>query len=311
MDVINQVLVIFLLMFTGFICAKIKLIGREEANRFSSFILNLTLPAMQVTALQRPFSPELLGECGTVLLISLGMHIFFFVLAFLYPRLIGMSGPERGVHRYAIIFSNSGFIGYPMVEAVLGPAYLFHAVVFNIPFNFLAYSIGAWLISKEGKRGLSLSWKTFINPTFTAAFLGFLFFIGSVSLSPPLYRTIKMIGDITAPLSMIVIGVTLAQADFRRIFGSRRLYLTTAMRLVIAPALWVCLCGAAGIRGPVLTLTALIAAMPAGSTTSILASIYDVSAEEGSCLVFLSTLFCVVTIPLMVLALTRIFLYIF
>lgn len=284
-------------MLMGFGCAKAGLFGKEAANWFSVCILKLTLPALQITSLQRPFSWELLGQAGRTMALSLGMYIFFFLLAFLYTCLGGFSGSDRGVHRYGVIFSNCGFLGYPMVEAVLGSAYLFHAVVYNIPFNLLAYSVGAGLIAKAGRRGLAITWRTFINPIVGAALGGFGLFIFSISLPEVLYLPLKMLGDITTPLSMLVIGISLAQVRGRHIFGTPRLYVTVLMRLAGAPALWAGICWLAGVRGELLILAVLIGAMPIASTTSILASLYGVSGEEASCLVFLSTLLCVITVP--------------
>jgi predicted permease len=289
-------------MLTGFISAKLKVIGPEMAEHSSAFIMNVSLPAMLLSSFQRPFSRELLGEAGAALFISALIYGFSFLLAYFYPRLLRIQGPERGVHRYGVIFSNCGFIGYPMVEAILGPAYVFHAVIFNIPFSFLAYSIGAWLVSKEGERALAVSWKTFANPSVIATFIGFLLFICSATLPGPVYRSVKMIGDITSPLSMIVIGITLAQAKPGQVFGRWRIYVTVAMRLAILPALAAMACYAFGIRGPLLMLAVLITAMPCGSSTSIMASLYRSAPEEAGSLVFLSTVLCMFTIPAVVLA---------
>ncbi|GHV69839.1 transporter [Spirochaetia bacterium] len=307
MNIISQVLVLFFLMLAGFVTARLKATGPEMAGHFSSFIINFTLPAMLFASFQRPFSRELLGEGALALGLSAVTYAVAFAVAFIYPRLMGMPGPERGVHRYAIIISNCGFIGYPMVEAILGPSYVFHAVIFNIPFSFLAYSVCAWLISKEGKNVLSVSWKTFANPNVIATFLGLIFFLCSLRLPEPLYRAVKMTGDITSPLSMIVIGITLAQANIRQIFGRWRIYVTTALRLLILPMAAALLFYFIGVRGPLLMLAVLITAMPVGSTTSILASLYRVAPEEASSLVFLSTLLCMFTVPLLMFIMQRFF----
>lgn len=289
-------------MLIGFVSAKLKITGSEMAEHSSAFIMNVSLPAMLLASFQRPFSKELLGEAGAALFISTVIYGISFILAYFYPRILGMNGPERGAHRYGVIFSNCGFIGYPMVEAILGPAYVFHAVIFNIPFSFLAYSVGAWLVSKEGDRALSISWKTFANPSVAATFIGFLLFVFSIPLPDPLYRSIRLTGDITSPLSMIVIGITLAQAKPGQIFGRWRIYVTVAVRLAVLPALAALACYAFSIRGPLLMLAALITAMPCGASTSIMASLYRAAPEEAGSLVFLSTVLCMFTIPAVVIA---------
>jgi len=298
MDTVTPVLVLFFLMLTGFVCAKIKVTGPEMAGHFSSFIINITLPALLFVSFQRPFSLELLREAGLVFGLSILVYGLSIFIAVIYPGLLKMKGPERGVHRYAIVISNSGFIGYPMVEAFLGPAFLFHAVIFNIPYSFLAFSICAWFISKEGDYSLKINLKTFLNPNVIATFLGLLFFLFSIRLPDFLYRCFKMTGEMTSPLSMIVIGTTLAQADVRQIFGRWRIYVTVLMRLLLLPAIVGVIFYLLGIRGPIFLLGILITAMPAGSSTSILASLYRVTPQEAGSLVFMSTALCMVTVPL-------------
>jgi predicted permease len=268
------------------------------ARHFSSFIINITLPAMLFATFQRPFSKELMREGGIAFFLSVLVYGFSFLTAFVYPRILRMKGPERGVHRYALIISNCGFIGYPLVEAVLGPSYLFHAVIFNIRFGLLAFSVCAWLISKEGESSLRVTWKTFCNSSVTATALGLFCFIFSLSLPEPLFRSLKMTGDMTSPLSMILIGTTLAQANIRQVFGRWQVYVTTAMRLLILPGLIGLILYLLGIRGPLFVMGILITAMPVGSSTSILATLYKTAPEEASSLVFLSTLLCMVTVPL-------------
>ena len=301
MNAISSGLVLFLLMLTGFICAKIKITGPEIANYFSRFVICISLPALLLTSFQQPFSRELLRETGLVFFISTLIFAVSFFVALIYPRIMKMKGPERGVHRYAIIIPNSGFIGYPMVEAILGPAFLFHAAIYNITFTSMSLSLCAWLIAKEGKQSLKISWKTFVNQIVIATLVGFLFFIFAIRLPGPLYRSLKMLGDATSPLSMIVIGTTLAQANIRQVFGRPGIYVTVIIRLLALPVLAGVVSYILGIRGPLLAMTVLLTAMPAGSSTSLLASLYQTAAEEASSLVFLSTVLNMVTVPLIML----------
>jgi len=301
METATPVLVLFFLMLTGFVCAKIKITGPEMARHFSSFIINITLPALLFVSFQRPFTFELLREAGITFGLSILVYGLSILIALIYPQLLNMKGPEKGVHRYAIIISNSGFIGYPMVEAFLRPAFLFHAVIFNIPYSFLAFSICAWFISKEGKYPLKLNWKTFLNPNVIATFLGLVFFLLSIKLPDFLYRSFKMTGDMTSPLSMILIGTTLAQANLRQVFGRWQIYVTVLMRLILLPAIVGVIFYILGLRGHIFLLGILITAMPVGSATSILASLYQTTPEEAGSLVFMSTTLCMVTVPLVML----------
>lgn len=304
MDILQQVLVLFFLIVIGYAGRKARFLDDAAVAHFSSFILNITLPALILVSLQKPFSMALLSEAAAIFGVSIAFYAFSFLFAFFYPVLLRLGTKQRGVHRYAVIFSNVGFMGYPVVEAFLGSEALFHLAIFNIPFNFLAFSVGAWLISREGSKPLRLSWRTFVNPSVGATLLGFIFFLASVRLPLPLFNALKMTGDITSPLSMIVIGTILARMDPRKVFGRFPVYITVVVRLAILPACIGFLLYAAGFRALLFALPVLMTAMPVAANTSILASVYEADVEEASSLVFLSTLLCIVSIPLVAIFLS-------
>ncbi|MDR0512230.1 MAG: AEC family transporter [Treponema sp.] len=305
---LSQIMVLFILMAAGFLCCKLKVVPKEAAQYFSSFGMKVTFPCLIITSFNRPFSSELLGEAGTAIFVAFSVYAFAFLIALLYPHILRMKGPERGVHRYTIIVSNSVFIGFPVVEAVLGTAYLFHVALFNLPLFLVGLTAGLWLIAKENKTSPSsvLSWKLFVTPPVIATVAGFVMFLFSVSLPAPLQQGISLIGGITTPLFMIIIGISMAQADVRRIFGNGKIYVTVFVRLVAVPFLTALFCLLVGIRGNLLILAVLISAMPAASTTTVIASVYGVAVEEAGAIVVLSTLLSLATIPLVMLVLNHV-----
>jgi len=301
-QVTGQVLILFLLISTGFVSYKLKITTKEAAAHFSSFVMKIPLPCMILASFFRPFSRELLGEAAATLGIAFAIYGFALLLALGYPYVLGIKGPERGVHRYALFISNSGMVGFPVVEAVLGPMYIFHASIYNVPANILAFSVGLWLIAKEGGKAPAFSWKIFVSPLFIITIIGFFMFLFSIRLPWPLEQSIRAMGSVTTPLAMAVIGISIAQADLKKLFGRWRLYVTVFTRLLVVPALVGLACYLAGVRGPLLTLPVILTAMPAGSTTTIFASVYDVAVEEAGSIVALSIVLCAVTIPLVVIA---------
>jgi len=301
--VFSQVSVLLFLMAIGFLSFKLKITTKEASEYFSSFAMKITLPCMTLNSFRRPFSTELLGEAAASIVMSCTVFGVCLLICWIYPRLLKIKGPERGVHRYAILISNSGFVGYPLVEAIMGPSYLFHAVIFNMPGSFLAFSIGAWFVAKERGKTTALSWKLFITPPFVATVVGFFMFLFSLHLPAPLALAVKMAGDITIPLSMMVIGISLAQAKIKQMLGSWRIYVTVFARLLLIPALIGLICYFIGFKTSILMLAVILSATPVGSSTSILASVYNVATEEAGSLVALSTMLCAITIPLIVIVL--------
>jgi len=301
-QVTGQVLVLFILISIGFVSYKLKITTKEAAAYFSSFVMKIPLPCMIIASFLRPFNMELLEEAARTLGIAFAVYGFALLLALSYPYILGIKGPERGVHRYAIFISNSGLFGFPVIEAVLGPAYIFHASIYNVPANILAFSVGLWLIAKEGGKAPAFSWKAFVNPLFIATIIGFIMFLFSIRLPWPIEQSIRISGSVSTPLAMAVIGISIAQADQKKLFGRWRIYVTVLTRLLVIPALVGLACYLAGIRGPLLILPVILASMPAGSTTTIIASVYDVAVEEAGSITALSVVLCAITIPLVVIA---------
>jgi len=298
MDVSSQVLVLFLLIAIGWIARKAGVIDDAAIGKFSAFVINVTLPALILVSLQRSFTGDLLKEAGIILGISLSIYAASFGLAFVYPKLIGAGKRERGVHSYAIIFSNVGYMGYPVIEAILGKDALFLLAIYNIPFNLFAFGFGAWFISRDGNRKLKLDWRMLLNPCVVATVVGFVLFLFSFEYPPVLGRALRMTGDITSPLSMIVIGAILGRMDPRVVFGRWRTYVTSAVRLALWPALVGLAVYALGLRGTLLALPVLVLALPVAASTPIVANVYAGDVDSGSALVFISTLACALTIPL-------------
>ena len=295
-------LVIFLLMAFGFLGSKFNVTTKEAAAYFSSFGLKIALPCLILSSFLRPFTRELLGEAGIALAAAFSVYAFAFLLAWAYPYVLKIKGPERGVHRYSLIVSNSGFMGFPVIEAVLGPFYLFHVAIFNVPLGLLAFSVGVWLIAKEEGKAPAFSWKFFVNAPVVATVAGFAIFLFSIPLPAPLEQSIRLVGGMTTPLFMVIIGISIAQADIKRLFGRWRIYVTTSMRLIVVPILMAVFCYLIGIRGNLLVLSVLLTAMPVASTTSVIATMYGVAAEEASSIVVFSTIVSAATIPLTLLA---------
>ena len=301
--VAGQVLVLVILMAVGFVSFKLKITNREAASYFSSFVLKITLPCLILNSFHHAYSRELLGEAGTTIAAAFAIYGFSFLLSLAYPYILRMKGPERGVHRYALFIPNSGLVGFPVIEAVMGPLYLFHASLFNIPSHIMAFSVGIWIVAKESGKASSISRKMFLNAPIICTVAGFFMFLFSITLPAPLEKSISYVGNMTTPLSMAVIGITIAQANIKHMLGYWRVYVTVFVRLLLIPALVFIVCYFVGVRGPMLILPVIITATPAGSTTSILASVYGIAEEEAGAIVALSTMLCAITIPLVVFGL--------
>jgi len=298
-----------MLMAVGFAAGRLGVLKTDTTRSLSRFLVDFTLPAIIVMSMQRPFSPELRDQALRILLVSSVVYAASFPLAYAVTAAYRKaSGPELGVHRFAMCFSNVAFMGFPVAEALLGKESLFILSIYNIPFQLLAFSVGIVMIAGRrtgqgvearapGARALA-SLKVLKNPAIASALVGFALFLGSVRIPEPFSSALELLGGMTTPLAMVVIGAVLSQTRLAGVARNRRLWLTSAYRLVAFPVLVLAGARAMGLSGLELSVPVLVAAMPAAANCTILAGVYGGDEVTASGLVFATTALSLLTIPL-------------
>jgi predicted permease len=191
-------------------------------------------------------------------------------------------------------------MGYPVIEAVFGKEGVFFASIFNVPVYFVVNSFAVMIISRGEQKGGSLSFRKVINPPMVALAAGFLMFVLSVKLPSALDAAVTMIGASTTPLSLILSGLLLANADFRSIFTNLKVFVTCAIRLLAMPAVMLLVMTAFHAGRLELGIPVIIAGMPVAANVSILSEKYGGNSLLGAQCVFLSTLLSIITIPLVI-----------
>ncbi|WP_067048306.1 AEC family transporter [Methanofollis ethanolicus] len=297
-SVFNQIVILFLLILTGYAARRIGVFDDHTTSGACSFLVRVALPALIISSMMVPFSADLLSACEGMLLISVVFYAISLVVAWYLPRLLGSSEEEKGVYGFLLMFSNTAFMGFPVVDAVFGKEALFYTAIFNLPFNLLVFSIGILMLTRyKNDAGARFDPKILLNPGIIAVFVGFLFFLLSVRLPMPVEGAVSALGSLTTPLSMIVIGAMLARIAPSEIFAGWRVYVVTAARLLLLPLIvWAVL--SPFISDPyLLGVPVIMAAMPAAANAAILAEEYEANTRLASQGVFISTLFCTLTIP--------------
>ena len=294
-----QTLILFLLMAVGFAAGKARILDAVGNKGLSRLLVNFILPSLIIESMQRPFSSQLRDTAFVMLGVSFMSYAIAFPLAWILQRLIGAKGAEKGPHAFGAIFSNCAFMGFPVVEAILGKDAIFFASVANIPFQFLAFSVGPYILAKTAGSTAKLSLWSFITPAAVASVIGFALFCAGMTLPTPLGKAMTLLGDTTTPMSMILIGSIISRMNLRMAVGRVRLYATSLFRLVFFPAVLFLLLRMLGIKGLLLALPVILAAMPVAANSAILAEAYGGDAETASSLVLVSTLLSLLTIPVL------------
>lgn len=292
--VTEQIIILTLLMGTGIALRKGGILSDTLVSGLTSLLLNLTMPALILASFALPFSPAMLAHAGAVLLYSTLIHIGLIALSWAaYWR---FAGKRRATLQFATIFSNCGFVGYPVAQGVFGSVGVFYTSIFTIPFNLILWSYGLMLFT--GERNWKSLIRSTLNPPTLCIFAGFFLFLFSVPYPAALLKTLQITGGMTTPISMFIIGALLADVSLREVLGGLDVYFMSLIKLVAAPLL--CF-GALKLIGADPTLAyvcVLLVAMPTASMIGIFAERYDGDKATASRAAFLTTVLSVVTIPL-------------
>ena len=302
-NIVNQMLLLFLLMAAGFIADKCKVMNADLNRGLSKLVLNVTLPAMVLAAVLKADHSLETAQVFVLLGVAVGLYLFLIPLGYLFTKLLAVKDGEKGVYRYSFIFGNIGFMGFPVVAAIYaGDAVMavFYASFFQLPFCFLNYTLGVHLMAGEDapKRPW---WKAALQPGVIVPIVGLALYLLNVSMPDVIVGTADKLGSITTPASMLIIGATVAEMPLRNVFVTWRLYPATVIKIAIVPGLfWALLRVLSLPLDPIMLGVAVImAAMPTANSSTMLCHTYGGDAELAASSVVVTTIASVVGVPLL------------
>lgn len=288
--------IIFSLIAIGFFVRKRGMVSRAGQKNITDLVINIVLPCNIVTSFAQQFPEGTLSECLKIFLISAAMQVFSVIYGRVaYPK-------ETEEHRkclaYGIICSNAGFLGNPIAEGVYGSMGLMFASVYLIPVRVMMWSAGIAIFSGEHDLKGTLK-KVVTHPCVLACVIGLGVMVSGGTIPEPLFSLLKTLGRCNTALSMLVIGMILSDIDLKTLVD-KSVVRYTIERLILIPLLFFIILMPivkAGIVGSlVANLSVLLAAMPAGATTSMLSSKYECAPDFATRMVILSTLCSILTI---------------
>lgn len=295
---IPKMIVFVVLMVIGYLCAKTNFAGREFTKDASKMVINVFMTATIINSVLVSDACLSGGELLQVMLVLCMSVGVCWVLAAISCRLVGL-GDKAPLFELLIAVMNNMFIALPVVETLFGSQAVFYCSLSCIPFNILLYTFGIYrLQGGEGKGSVRL------RDIFSVPLLATLAALVIFLLQPPVPPVVKELASTmsaaTMPLSMIVIGSSLGSVSLLDAFKKGKLYLMCVLRLLLCPLLVWLLAGLI-TDDLILRVTAtIIAAAPSGVVVSVLAIQYDRDAVFTSEGVLLSTVFSMLTIPLIV-----------
>jgi len=298
----NKIISLFLLIMIGYMAKKARFVSSDIKGHISNLVLNITLPLYIFTAMQFEFSTDVLKETGTLVLVSFLFYAGVTLLSYLYAKLFKLKDTKKDVFQYVIIFSNVGYMGYPIMFELAGEKGMFYAAIYNLSFNVLTWTLGVYIMSRHKnsmeKQTLGEKLVHVLNPSLFAVILGFTCFVLSIRIPELFMTTFKSIGQTTTPLSMMFIGIILAEIKAKDIVSDISVFIVAGIRLLVIPMLVFLILKAVGLDGLLLTIPVVLSAMPAAANTAVVASRYENDYQLASKLIFVTTLLSIGTIPI-------------
>ena len=236
LTVFSKVLVIFAVVAIGFFCNKKDLLPNSAEPALVNLLIMVTCPCMILGSLTtRQLEDDTLSKTILVLVLSIGFFIFTSAVAFFFKNFMkNTPRQDLGVLMAVMASVNTGFMGFPITKAIFGDDIFFLIVIENIILNIYFYSLAIFQINYGSKDfgNLSSSLKSIINPNIIAAFVGLAVLFGRINVPGPVNELLEMLGGVTTPLSMLIVGMRLSNSDFKSVIKNRDLIFASMVNMM-------------------------------------------------------------------------------
>lgn len=292
----KQVLILFLLMAAGFVLGKAKLIGDQGSVNMSNLVMYVVSPCMMIVAFQRTLVKSDLRDFGIALAMAVVIHMIAIVLAMVFLR----KGDKTriGAWRFATVFGNCGFMGYPLMTALLGTIGVFYGSAFVVVFQILAWTWGVYALTGDKSR---LHWKPILlNPAVLCVPVALALYLLQITLPEIIYTPIQYLSALNTPLPMVVIGYQLSHADVTTALKGAGNWITLVLRLIVVPLIAIVLCLVLHLNPTVSMVICIAAATPPAALLGMFSARFGGDRTLASSLVSVHTALSVLTMPVMV-----------
>lgn len=306
--IFGQMLVLLTMMLTGSFVYKKKWLGEEGTANISKLVVNVFNPLLVIGGVlgdtDAISNDKIIGNLQLVVLYYLIAVVFGFLLAWVLrpPKNL------KSIYILMATFSNLGFMGIPVAKSLYGSEGVVYVSFYILLYNVIVYTYGMALarraareksgVGSTEKVPLAVSLKRMINPGVVAALLALVIFAAGIRMPAPVISLCEYMGDTTIPLSMMMIGISIAKADLKSYLKDARMYAFILLRMVALPITVALLMRNMGFDTVVFGVFIIELAMPIGSIIGLFAK--ECGADDAYCMkgTVLSTLASIITIPL-------------
>lgn len=299
MQNLEVMVMLFTMVILGYAACKLGYMGDKFDKKLSSIVVDITCPLLVLSSVMGEEMPD---RSLILPLVGVGFltYIILLVFGFWVPRFISKNHDDQGMIGFSLMFANVGFIGYPIVASIFGPKAVFYAALLNVPNTFFIFTAGVMLVKGEYSIR-QFNPKVLLSPALIGAFIAALLVAFGMHTPEMIARPITMVGNITVPAALMIIGSSMARLPLREIIGSGKVYATSFLRLVIVPLSVYFLFRLCGVNTLINNINTVVIAMPVASFGTMFCMKYGRNPSLMTEATFITTLFSIITIPLITL----------
>lgn len=305
MIVLGQMLVLFAMMAIGYFAWKKQWIDGRSQKGISKLVVDVFNPLLVISGIVGYDYENSTLNVGQNMIFVVIYFLLFLVAGWIITFVLRLKRPQKQFYQMMMMFSNIGFIGIPLVTALLGKEYVLYVAFYVLIYNILLYTYGMYLAVKSNgdEEGGSISFpiRKVLNPGVFGCLAAILIFVCRIRIPAPVETFVTYMGDTCIPLSMILIGASVAQMDLRRLFSDGKMYVFLAVKMLVLPIAAALLCRQLPVDRGIYQVFVLECAVPVGSIITLMAKEYGDEDDSPTIGVVLSTLLSVITIPVVAL----------
>ena len=296
---IGQMLVLFSYILLGYVVARLKAVPDNSATVLSKLENNLFVPALVLGTFAGNFRVEKLSAAWQLFAVSFLICFVMMLLAVVVSRCCSKDAYIRKIYTYGLAFSNFGFMGNAVVNAVFPEMFLDY-LIFTMPLWTMIYLWGVPCLlipAEEGKQTLKTRLKSFANPMFAAMILGMVIGLCNIQLPAFMTEVITVTGNCMSPVAMILTGITIAKMDVKKVLSIKSMYVVSLVRLILFPMLFIGLFFFVSLPENIVVCAICSLAMPLGLNTIVIPGGYGKDTSVAAGMTLISHLLSAVTIP--------------
>lgn len=297
---VRSTISLFLILLVGYYGGKRKIITPDINKGLIDILLNIILPIMIVSSFAFSYDDKVKANIIKTFYYSFVAYIIIILVSLVLTKPI--KGQKRTILHFANVFTNTGYIGFPILNSIYGPEAVIYGSIFNMFFVLFLWTYGIMIFKgKMEKDELRREFiKALLNPSVIAVYIGLIMVVLNMKMPSVILSSINSVGAMTGPLSMIIVGFMFSNIKIKNYLKDWTIYYCVVIKMILIPAILYFISVLIADRSMVANSVIILAAMPTAAMAPIFAETFDVKKDYATIIMLVTTLFSIISIPALV-----------